>query len=209
MEVKYRQTAKPSTAHSRDSWLFIEVSPNSQRVTLVYTPFTTMAVASANFLDKAAIPSEPYTNFLILKTKFFDWRAKLSRLPICGLPSIECEAAILRNFKTPFDQCSKQEGKRNSAARCAWKFGGTCGEVRGESLTQKGARRVQRAENGTMLDGNLKDLYHRVAEVGRVHSAVQRKLLAGEPGVRCGVLEQSVGLVWFRANRKPRCLACC
>jgi hypothetical protein len=57
------------------------------------------------------------------------------------------------------------------------------------------------------LDGDLNDLYHRAAEVANVHSGCQGKL-SGEPGVRCGVLEQSGGLVWFEANRNPY-LACC
>src|ERR1700736_4045605 len=33
--------------------------------------------------------------------------------------------------------------------------------------------------------------------------------VVGEPGVRCGVLEQSGGLVWFGANRNPYRFACC
>ena len=59
------------------------------------------------------------------------------------------------------------------------------------------------------LDGKPSGLYHLLAEVARVHSAVQGKLLTGEPGVRCGVLEQSAGLLRFKANRKPCRLACC
>jgi hypothetical protein len=36
-----------------------------------------------------------------------------------------------------------------------------------------------------------------------------REVVAGGSGVRCEVLEQSEGLVWFGANRKPYRLACC
>jgi hypothetical protein len=50
-------------------------------------------------------------------------------------------------------------------------------------------------------------LYHLSAEVTLVHSECQGKL-SGEPGVRCGVPEQSGGLVWFGANRNPYPLAC-
>lgn len=51
-------------------------------------------------------------------------------------------------------------------------------------------------------------LYHRGAEVMWVHSGCRGKLW-GEPGVRCGVLEQSAGLVRFGANRNPYRHACC
>jgi len=43
----------------------------------------------------------------------------------------------------------------------------------------------------------------RPPRVVRLHSAFSGEVVEGKPGVRCGVLEQSAGLVWFEANRKP------
>jgi len=48
----------------------------------------------------------------------------------------------------------------------------------------------------------------RVAEVGKSILLVSGSC-PGEPGVRCVVLEQSAGLVWFGANRNPYGHACC
>jgi hypothetical protein len=58
------------------------------------------------------------------------------------------------------------------------------------------------------LDGKSGGLYHRVAEVALIHSGCLGKL-PEEPGVRCIVLEQSAGLVWFGTNRDLHRFVCC